>query len=656
MSYTGSVELISGITPKNGQGFPLVKAQDVYVDDTHRLPDALSDIHEDIDDKVSELRGNLSDEVADLRGDLSDVGNEVADLRDDLNDVGIGNAFDGELYNGYWNANGVLINYDGDVCPKRMIPCPAGAQVEIHCYTDIADVACFIAYFDSAGTTRVRRDVGDGLDYSDKAPDDAAFVVFTFEKAGVLNKDNVEGVKVYINNQLKQLTETTNDLNEDVANLSEDLESYKELTTYGYWELLTVDIQVGCFSKVGWQFYTTGWATNYSYARLSVSPGDKYLISGYGNSNAQAVMYFSGEPSQQTYIDGLGTTEQTYDNYEITVPRGTTLMLVQTYTSTKEIRVSKKINYTIPKTLLNKSYWEIKNGELTVVSKYTTDKDFVVKFGRRGPNLLPDFKTFSTCTNTSEVVSDGSNSDTFITDTTDWHSPFQVSAINNIDGDKPSSYNYTGGNHNYNNSGTPGENLATARNIYLKYYIDGVEVSGGNGYSDNIVAKWKNNIQGYNTIKANGTGREILTEYHELKFDKTKFTSSGYVEPLEDVRFLSYYGYQIYGLDIANVFDVGISFIGGLNRQQYTTLSEGHESGNDKCNGIEVVGTNHSCKLLLDTSYDLGQRTFYEGTGSCYSTTNHKAYTYLIKSTNASAGNRYHSRASWEFYPTISTT
>lgn len=40
MAYTGNVELISGIRPKNGGSFPLVDAHDVYVDDNTRL-DAL---------------------------------------------------------------------------------------------------------------------------------------------------------------------------------------------------------------------------------------------------------------------------------------------------------------------------------------------------------------------------------------------------------------------------------------------------------------------------------------------------------------------------------------------------------------------------------------------------------------------------------------
>lgn len=40
MAYTGNVDLISGIRPKNGGSFPLVNAPDVYVDENTRL-DAL---------------------------------------------------------------------------------------------------------------------------------------------------------------------------------------------------------------------------------------------------------------------------------------------------------------------------------------------------------------------------------------------------------------------------------------------------------------------------------------------------------------------------------------------------------------------------------------------------------------------------------------
>ena len=44
MAYSGTVDLISGIRPKNNGTFPLVNAHDVYVDDNTRLDTALSNI------------------------------------------------------------------------------------------------------------------------------------------------------------------------------------------------------------------------------------------------------------------------------------------------------------------------------------------------------------------------------------------------------------------------------------------------------------------------------------------------------------------------------------------------------------------------------------------------------------------------------------
>lgn len=46
MAYQGSVDLISGIRPKNGGQFPLVNAHDVYVDDNTRLDEALDRLDE----------------------------------------------------------------------------------------------------------------------------------------------------------------------------------------------------------------------------------------------------------------------------------------------------------------------------------------------------------------------------------------------------------------------------------------------------------------------------------------------------------------------------------------------------------------------------------------------------------------------------------
>ena len=42
MPYNGSIDLISGVRPKNGGDFPLVDAGDVRVDDSHRLSDKMA--------------------------------------------------------------------------------------------------------------------------------------------------------------------------------------------------------------------------------------------------------------------------------------------------------------------------------------------------------------------------------------------------------------------------------------------------------------------------------------------------------------------------------------------------------------------------------------------------------------------------------------
>ena len=224
--------------------------------------------------------------------------------------------------------------------------------------------------------------------------------------------------------------------------------------------------------------------------------------------------------------------------------------------------------------------------------------------------------------------------------------------MNNADGDKESNYNFTGGNHNYNNVSVIGDGLATARCGSLTFIIDGCETTFGSGYADDIKVVWENYVQGNNTIKADGTGREIIKEVHELIIDRGTFKSSGYIEPLENVHISAYYGYQIYGLNVNRAFNQSISFIGGVNRKEITEISTANESGNADCNGIIVKGSEHACRLTLDTSYDLGKRNLYDGTKGCFNTASQKAYTYLIASaSNVEAGNRYYSRAVWEFFP-----
>ena len=59
-SYTGSVDLISGIRPKNNGSFPLVDAHDVQVaEDGTRLDDILSGSSGSINESIQEIRDDI---------------------------------------------------------------------------------------------------------------------------------------------------------------------------------------------------------------------------------------------------------------------------------------------------------------------------------------------------------------------------------------------------------------------------------------------------------------------------------------------------------------------------------------------------------------------------------------------------------------------
>ena len=87
MAYTGSVDLISGIRPKNNGSFPLVDAKDIYVDDTTRL-NALIPRQASPDNKLTDkdfVNSSIATNTATFRGTynlVTDLGLTEADKDD----------------------------------------------------------------------------------------------------------------------------------------------------------------------------------------------------------------------------------------------------------------------------------------------------------------------------------------------------------------------------------------------------------------------------------------------------------------------------------------------------------------------------------------------------------------------------------------------
>ena len=114
MAYTGSVDLISGIRPKNGGSFPLVNVHDVYVNDDSRLDDVLahmvpigwSDLKalRDAGTLVPGRQYRITDYVATANGDMSSQSANhpfdiivTADATNKLNEAARAIIHDGDL-------------------------------------------------------------------------------------------------------------------------------------------------------------------------------------------------------------------------------------------------------------------------------------------------------------------------------------------------------------------------------------------------------------------------------------------------------------------------------------------------------------------------------------------------------------------------------
>mgnify|MGYP000862270691 CR=1 FL=1 len=122
--------------------------------------------------------------------------------------------------------------------------------------------------------------------------------------------------------------------------------------------------------------------------------------------------------------------------------------------------------------------------------------DYSIMFANGGNNNLYDLNT----------ISKGATS--LLARITDFMTAYRIDAVANADGDPRTDLN-VGGNHAFLTfSGTP-----TGRQISVQFWADGAEIP--DGYSGNasfVKIAVVNRIQATNTVKEDGTGREVLEE------------------------------------------------------------------------------------------------------------------------------------------------
>lgn len=296
-----------------------------------------------------------------------------------------------------------------------------------------------------------------------------------------------------------------------------------------------------------------------------------------------------------------------------------------------------------------------KNGDVIEIAwKYDSEQDIRVSFERFGSNNLLQLANVFIIPSTNPSVNNNFNilpTKTLINKLTDSISPYMAKAINNADGDKISEgeYEFVGGCHGYNNGAT--DLTPTARMIKYKLRIDGRDITEDGVYGGNkidIIAI--NRIQGNNTKKSDGSGREILEENINYTITQGKIDVRNEIKALEDVKIYRNYGLQCYVLSWKA--NGKIYFVDGVDFLEKALDSSAHAGiKSDGSNCRKMILTDGNNKLVVSLKNEgLGYKRYINDSDKTAFWSNDKLYFQLINAylTIPANGKLFYS-GSWEF-------
>ncbi|EHY2865423.1 hypothetical protein K4B42_004568 [Escherichia coli] len=264
---------------------------------------------------------------------------------------------------------------------------------------------------------------------------------------------------------------------------------------------------------------------------------------------------------------------------------------------------------------------------------YTPNEDRVIELSRVGLNKLFSFsKLYKIYSIQDAIYQSGkmNNLSTVQVFDTDIIGPIMVSAENNENGDDPIAA-FTGGWHGFNRdqSGSP-----TARHISLQVWVDGKIVKDTfKGYANDLVIETTSNIQGFNTKKKDGSGREIIQQKVKMTFNEGRVDVQIKMIPLEKVRIHTYYGLQT---ALSQLYaNSSIRYESGDSPEWKDTSSGPNDSGpkGKYPNVKSIIVRNKSNDVIvawLDTKNGLGERLNVSDTYPAAFFVGYKSYFNLV--------------------------
>ena len=264
-----------------------------------------------------------------------------------------------------------------------------------------------------------------------------------------------------------------------------------------------------------------------------------------------------------------------------------------------------------------------------VTRHFNNDYDLVTNFGNKfnTANANFDFYEEILTPRVGENVSESHSGTSIFGGDTDHIVGLVVAAKNNADGDFPDNKSLvTGGFHGYNAISTR-DVTPTMRELSKIVLVDGKQIANGeSAYGDKCIIYVTNRIQGCNTEKADGSGREILEQ--RIRVEMTNDKTDVYVDyiALEDCTLYSMSGFAAY---VPNAL---VRFIGSkTNRGEYLANNTLVRSTSIS-SVLSATRNGHTLNLVLDTSYGLGnyQENNYEDTIKAQITNVNKMYFRIL--------------------------
>ena len=374
-------------------------------------------------------------------------------------------------------------------------------------------------------------------------------------------------------------------------------------------------------------------SANYNYGMFSVTPGEKFRIRGWNiNANIPLAFVYSSVTGSTSRLIYAGSNVNLVG--EAVIPAGYDKLYVNGQWTQPVIvhKVTKAIAASpVSRDQICVMPFVQSVGIGCVIARRMNDTyDAAICFGynTEHPNKFFDYGGISFLEKgVGGINNTRPYSQQYFT-LTDYIMPIVVAAVNNANGDFPTNTSYfTGGFHAYGNA-TSGNVTPTMRQISQSVFVDGVSLVGTEAfvYGNKVEIDVVNNLQGCNTEKADGTGREIMSQHIHIYADKSQVKVRVEFVALESVKV-----YQMDGIGQYFPFN-SFRLVGSKTKKGVYakgTLQRPDDTDRNVC-AIRSFNDSFFLECGINPSYAEGNCKYNSVTYNAQATQANKGYFHLI--------------------------